>query len=186
VKSIEIINENGALAKLVTDFVDPSLFVLLREEVAWSQNEIRVFGQTHLEPRLTAWYGPSYKYSSIHWPAKEFPSFLNGLKTRLSEYCQQPFNAVLLNYYRNGNDAMGWHRDNELTIIGNTIASISLGEPRDFRIRNRATKKAVTIELPAGSLLIMTGLQQDHEHSLPKRIKVTDGRINLTFRLLRE
>jgi alkylated DNA repair dioxygenase AlkB len=104
----------------------------------------------------------------------------------LGVLCDQHFNAVLLNYYRNGQDSMGWHRDNEPEIIGKTIASVSLGSARAFKIRHRDSKKTYTVELPAGSLLLMTGLQKDYEHSLPKRAGNDESRINLTFRLLRE
>lgn len=179
-----IIQENESSVELIQNFADPNLFDLLREEVAWGQNEIRVYGKLHQEPRLTAWYGPEYTYSSIHWPAAPLPDFLRELADELTTICGHPFNAVLLNYYRDGQDSMGWHRDNEKAIIGHTIASISLGATRDFKIRHRASKKTYTITLHSESLLLMTNLQEDYEHALPKRARINEPRINLTFRLL--
>lgn len=180
-----IIRENNSSVELIHDFASPRLFDLLREEVAWGQNKIHVYGKLHQEPRLTAWFGPEYTYSSISWPAAPLPDILCELADDLASICGHPFNAVLLNYYRNGQDSMGWHRDNEQVIIGNTIASISLGATRDFKIRHRASKKTYTIPLHSGSLLLMTKLQQDYEHAIPKRARINEPRINLTFRLLR-
>jgi alkylated DNA repair dioxygenase AlkB len=94
------------------------------------------------------------------------------------------FNAVLVNGYRDGQDAMGWHRDNELEIDTSCIASLSLGANRTFKIRDRRTKKVMNLELEHGDLLVMEHLQEVHEHSLPKRAKVHEPRLNFTFRRL--
>ena len=95
------------------------------------------------------------------------------------------FNSVLLNFYRDGKDSMGWHSDDE-TELGNepVIASISLGAARRFQMRHKHDKSLrVTIELTHGSCLVMTGAMQTHwQHQVPKTARQVGGRINLTFR----
>lgn len=157
----------------------------LYKSIHWRQNSIRVFGKTHLEPRLTAWYGPPYSYSSISWPGAPLPPMLQELCDDLSQAHQFPFNSVLLNCYRSGQDAMGWHRDNEPEMDTRLIASVSLGASRSFKIRDRQSKESWTLDLDHGSLLVMENMQENYEHSLPRRKKVEGMRINLTFRRIR-
>ncbi|MEO0405037.1 MAG: alpha-ketoglutarate-dependent dioxygenase AlkB, partial [Bacteroidota bacterium] len=145
-------------------------------------NSIKVFGKEYQEPRLTEYYGPPYQYSSIAWPEQEIPNWLSPLKLQLCELSQFSFNSVLLNYYRDGQDSMGWHRDNEKEMDSSVIASLSFGAERIFKIRHRDSKKTINIPLKNGDVLIMRDLQEDHEHSIPKTKKVLDPRINLTFR----
>lgn len=151
--------------------------------IPWRQNQITVYGKTHDEPRLTAWFGPAYSYSSIAWPEIQIPVELKELNSLISKHLKcKEFDAVLCNLYRDGKDAMGWHRDNERAIDPAVIASVSLGASRDFKIRQRSTRETWTIPLDHGDLLSMENLQSEHEHALPRRTKVTGPRLNLTFR----
>ncbi len=154
----------------------------LISSIPWQQNSIRVFGKAHLEPRLTQWFGPPYAYSSIQWPSQPFPETLFALKTQVEELSDFVFNACLANFYRDGNDAMGWHRDNEPEIDQRVIASLTFGAERDFKIRNKETKETLTFPLEHGSLLLMRNMQQQFEHSLPRRKRISEPRVNLTFR----
>lgn len=110
------------------------------------------------------------------------PDLLHNLMLRIQAIDPFPFNSALCNLYRNGQDYMGWHRDNEREMDTRLIASVSLGATRAFKIRSRKTKEITTIELEHGSLLLMHNLQEDYEHCLPKRLKVDDQRLNITFR----
>lgn len=150
----------------------------------WRQNEIRVFGKMHLEPRLTAWWGPAYTYANVHWEACPFPARLQALRREVEGFASASYNAVLLNGYRNGQDSMGWHRDNEPEMDTTSIASLSLGAARTFKIRHRGTKQAWDVELEHGDLLVMEHLQEEFEHSIPKRARVNEPRLNFTFRRL--
>ena len=94
------------------------------------------------------------------------------------------FNSVLINLYRNGQDSMGWHSDNE-TVLGKepVIASLSLGGTRRFQLKHRRSGELVSLDLPHGSCLIMQGrCQADWRHQVPKTRKQVAPRINLTFR----
>jgi alkylated DNA repair dioxygenase AlkB len=110
---------------------------------------------------------------------------------------------VLANLYRDGRDAMGWHRDDEPELGSRpVIASLSLGATRRFLLKPRgqgrtgakpvaemrrgqepASSPATAIALGHGSLLVMRGNTQSHyRHSLPRTDRQVGPRINLTFR----
>ena len=79
---------------------------------------------------------------------------------------------------------MGWHADNEKVIdASKPIASVSLGSKRDFLLRNLISLDKYSFSLDNGDLLIMKEeCQRYWVHSIPKRRKVKNARINLTFR----
>lgn len=157
----------------------------------WVQDEIKIFGKTHPLPRLTAWYGNQnclYRYSGIKNEAQTWTPHLLDLRNRILKVLPTAnFNSVLLNYYRSGGDKVGWHSDNEKELGQNPIiASVSLGASRKFQLKHRVDRHLKKeLELSSGSLLIMMGeLQHFWKHQVPAQKKVTDARINLTFRNL--
>ncbi|MFY8274200.1 alpha-ketoglutarate-dependent dioxygenase AlkB family protein [Pseudoalteromonas sp. SSDWG2] len=166
------------------------LFCYLRDTVQWQQPSIQVFGKWHPIPRLQAYMGDNdaqYTYSQQRFTPLPWLQPLDDMRKRLSQSLGCPFNAVLINYYRNGLDCMGWHADDEAELGPQpTIASVSLGAIRKFKLRERSTKEVIDLALESGSLLVMKGHSQARfEHSLPKQRKVSQGRINLTFRYIR-
>lgn len=162
----------------------------LQTTLDWKLEPIRMFGKLVMQPRLTALYGNEnrpYGYSGITMTPNSWTSELKEMKDSLQEFTGIEFTHVLCNYYRDGQDSMGWHRDNE-AVLGNnpSIASVTFGATRIFQIRHYQTK-AHKIEVPLnhGSLLMMSGESQHHwEHQIPKTKKVLGPRINLTFRKL--
>ena len=169
-----------------------ALLALLTDTVAWEQRSIRLFGQLVPQPRLTAWYGDAdarYAYSGLRWVPRPWLPALADLRRRVEVATGTAFNSVLLNLYRNGQDSMGWHADDEPELgPAPTIASLSLGATRRFRLRPRPGGPAVDVpplglDLPAGSLLLMRPPTQAHwQHALPKTARPTGPRLNLTFR----
>ena len=154
----------------------------------WRQYSIQMFGRSVLEPRLIDWVGDlSYCYSGRVLEPRAADSSLLGLIQRVSEWAGVDFNHCLMNYYRNGQDSMGWHRDDEPELgVNPTVASLSLGCERDFQFR-RPGEPTQTIRLGQGELLIMDPpCQRDWQHQLPKRAlsKCAVPRINLTFRCI--
>ena len=147
----------------------------------WQQNTIRVFGKEHLEPRLTCYFGPAYRYSTIHWEAKEIPMVLFQLKQKIEILAKAEFNSVLCNYYRDGQDSMGWHSDNEKEMDSSVIASVSIGAERVLRFKSRSDKETLSFSLPHGSLLLMNNFQENWQHAIGK-VKSAYPRINFTFR----
>ena len=167
-------------------------FALLRKNLAWRQDSIKMYGKELLIPRLQAWYGDQsarYKYSGILLEPLAWTPTLLELKKRVEKACNTKFNSVLVNLYRDGKDSMGWHSDDEPELGKNpVIASLSLGATRRFSFRHRQQKDLAKIrmDLLDGSLLIMRGKTQHYwQHSLPKTAKKVGERINLTFRSIR-
>ena len=166
------------------------LYHSLLEEVDWTQNDITIFGKTHKVPRLEAWYGDqdkSYTYSGITMSPKPWLDSLLFIKSQIESQIPQYFNSVLINYYRNGNDRVGLHSDDEKELGPlPSIASVSLGADRLFRLKHKKFKQnglSESLTLPRGSLLVMEGITQKYwKHEVPRTSKPIGGRINLTYR----
>ena len=138
-------------------------------------------------PRLSCWIGDAdahYRYSGQDFVPEPWTPALAELRTALSADLGVAFNSVLCNLYRDGRDAMGWHSDAERELGAQpTIASLSFGATRRFRLRPRGGGATHDIALEAGSLLLMAGVtQQNWRHALPRTAKPVGARINLTFR----
>ncbi|MCL1066655.1 alpha-ketoglutarate-dependent dioxygenase AlkB [Shewanella olleyana] len=164
---------------------------LLKESLNYpfEQPEITVFGKQHPIPRSQVWFadkGCAYRYSSLLVTPTPWPEGLAVLRRQLLDQFGIDTNGVLVNRYQNGLDSMGWHSDDEAEIEPNTdIVSISLGATRTFVLRHKLTKKKQSFELASGDLLIMHGgMQQNWQHSVPRRMKVSQPRLNYTFRKL--
>ena len=163
-------------------------FLNLRNELDWQQEKIQLFGKQVLQPRLQAWHGDkSYTYSGLSMQPQPWTPTLLELKSRCEAVAKHTFNSVLSNLYRDGQDSMGWHQDNETELGTNpVIASLTLGESHRFVLRHLSTKEKYEVELGHGSLLIMAGETQHYwQHSVPKTAKPKEERINLTFRHIR-
>lgn len=162
-------------------------FQRLEQELIWQQEVITIVGRTVPVPRLVAWHGDEgaiYQYSGLtHYP-KPWTETLLDLKQSIEDASGYPFNSVLGNLYRNGQDSMGWHADQEKVLGRNpVIASLSLGQERLFKLRHNKAGETVDITLADGSLLLMGGALQHHwRHCVPKSAKAAKPRINLTFR----
>ena len=164
-------------------------FAKLMEQTPWEQPEIVMFGQKYLQAGLSTWHtntGVNYVYSRIERVAHPMTDLLEDFRLRCESVASASFNSVLVNLYRDGNDSVSWHSDNE-AINGRepTIASVSLGATRRFCLRHRETKETMRVDLEDGSLLVMSGLsQQCWVHQIPKTKVAVGPRINLTFRLV--
>jgi alkylated DNA repair dioxygenase AlkB len=158
------------------------------KDVEFEQHKIQVYGKERSEPRLSAIFGDDitkeYTYSKTPRKIKKMPRVIEKLRDIIKETTGIHYDCVLVNYYRNGKDKIGWHSDNERMMDTNSIASISLGAERTFQMRDKLTKKIVFNEvLENGSLLLMKNNCQDElEHQLPPRPYEKKPRINLTFR----
>lgn len=162
-----------------------------KENIAWQQDNIKVYGKTYPQPRLTALFGDNgkpYSYSNITMQPYEFTKELLHLKQRIETKTKAIFTSCLLNLYRNGRDSNGWHADDEKELGPNpVIASLSLGQKRFFHLKHREKKNLKhKILLEHGSLLLMQGETQHHWlHQIPKTSRPIKERINLTFRVIK-
>lgn len=167
-------------------------FDILFNSLNWRQEKIKFFGKEINIPRLTAWYGDegkSYQYSGIKMNPNPWTPSLIVIKSEVETVLKLKFNSVLINLYRQGQDSMGWHSDDEPELGQNpTIASVSFGATRRFQLRHKSNKTLNTLEvaLTHGSLLLMRGKTQHFwKHQIPKTSKTLTPRINLTFRAIK-
>lgn len=176
-----------------------ALLRALLDTVPWEIHRIRLFGREVDSPRLSCWIGDrgaSYVYSGTRFEPRPWPPALAPVRRRVADACGTDFNSVLANLYRDGRDAMGWHRDDERELGPRpVIASLSLGATRRFLLKpaRRAAERPggspdrapgrIALEVGHGSLLVMRGDTQRHyRHALPRTAKPVGPRINLTFR----
>ncbi len=155
----------------------------------WRQDTIVVWGKTYQQPRLVAWYGDSgseYTYSGITLSPMPWTELLLDIKKRVESVTQESFNSVLLNYYRDNRDSMGFHSDDEPELGEKpVIASVSLGEERTLVLKHKVDKlaKPVRLRLASESLLLMKGeTQRCWKHGIAKETRRCGARVNLTFR----
>jgi alkylated DNA repair dioxygenase AlkB len=169
------------------------LFNVLLKRCAWKRHTTS-FGSA--VPRDEAYYGDSetfYTYSRREYQPLTWLPELLCLKSRVEQATPAAayanlslpvlgYNAVLCNLYRDGKDSVGLHADAEPE-MGPVIASLSLGATRLFRLKAKDGTVVLSERLPGGSLLIMAGqTQKSFKHEVPKEPRVTQARINLTFR----
>jgi alkylated DNA repair dioxygenase AlkB len=173
---------------LPRDLADAALAQLIAD-TPWRQDHALIFGRRVALPRLTAWYGDagaSYSYSGITMAPTAWTPLLGDLKARAETLAGCGFNSALLNYYRDGRDSVGWHADAEPELGRNpVIASLSLGATRQFEFRRKppGPPESHAIALEHGSCLVMAGaVQHLWHHRLPRALRVTEPRINITFR----
>ncbi len=169
-----------------------ALYEELASVICWSRHRLRVFGREVDAPRLSCWIGDhnaDYRYSGTSFRPEPWPAVLAPVRDAVSQAAGVAFNSVLANLYRDGQDAMGWHSDDERELGPEPIiASLSLGATRRFVFKARRPDAEGqfarhVLALPHGSLLIMRGATQAcFRHALPRTTRPVGPRINLTFR----
>ncbi len=165
---------------------------ILRELVAASRWEARdrvMWGKPVAQPRLTAWHSDVFHRYDRALRVNPWTPLLLNLKARVEAVTGECFNSVLLNYYRDENDSVAMHSDDEQELGPRPpIASLSLGETRTFVMKHRHLRalKPVRIDLPSGCLLLMRGeTQRNWLHGIDKENRPLGPRVNLTFRQIR-
>ena len=158
-------------------------------EINWQHDVVKIFGKEIITKRKVAFLGDegiSYKYSGKNKIAEKWPKFILEIKSTVEQISGEKFNACLLNYYHNGSEAMSWHSDNEKEILKHSaIASVSFGAERKFGFKHNFSKEEISLLLENGSLLIMKDETQIYwKHKLYTNAKITEARINLTFRTI--
>ncbi|MCF8319096.1 MAG: alpha-ketoglutarate-dependent dioxygenase AlkB [Sphingobacteriaceae bacterium] len=159
----------------------------LLNTIDWKNDEARIFGKQYITKRKVAWYGDlgySYTYSNSTKVALPWTKDLLELKKLVEDLSGFTYNSCLLNLYHSGDEAMGWHSDDEKSLSKNScIASLSLGAERKFSFKNKNSGQIVSLNLENGSLLLMKNETQTYWlHRLNKSTKIKQPRVNLTFR----
>jgi alkylated DNA repair dioxygenase AlkB len=173
----------------ITSLEADRLLLALRDELAWEQREIVMFGRRVLQPRLIAWAGAfGYRYSGQTLEPRPPEPALAALLARVVDHTRVPFNHVLANRYRDGSDSIGFHADDEPELgLDPVVATLSFGATRKFVLKPRRTRLGSnrSLDVEHGSLLVMGGTCQRHYvHGVPRQSGVSGERISLTFRHL--
>ena len=165
----------------------------LLQDTPWQQDSLWIAGKQIAVPRLQCWMGDRgshYGYSGIRLVPVQWSGEVAAIREHVQQLTDRVFNSVLLNYYRDGQDSVAWHADDEAELgPGPIIASVSFGAERPFQLRHklRTDLQNFKIQLRNGSLLLMGNTLQDKWlHQLPKVKGLTEPRISLTFRTIRD
>lgn len=166
----------------------------LSEDINWTE----IKGRTGQILRLQAYYGDKgtdYTYSGRTYAPNQWTPGLHAIKHEVERITGFNFNSVLINKYRDGNDSVAWHSDNEPELGDNPIiASVSLGATRTFKLQRKKPDvsgylpeqrfgRPLDFKLENGDLFLMHGeTQKNYAHTIGKQKDVDSPRINLTFR----
>lgn len=177
--------------KLMNTSAANSFYTALLANIHWENDQAVIFGKRIITKRKVAWYGDKqfeYTYSNTTKQALPWTKELLDLKTLCEVSSGETYNSCLLNLYHNGEEGMAWHSDGEKDLIKNgAIASLSFGAERKFAFKHKQSKQVVSLLLEHGSLLVMKGTTQNNWlHRLPPTKKISQARINLTFRTIIE
>ena len=169
----------------------PAMLRKLMDQTIWRQESVRIYGKEHQQPRLVALYGDSgmrYDYSGISLHPLPWTDLLREVKRRIEDCTETTFNAVFLNFYRDHNDSMGFHSDDEKELGRDpTIASVTFGATRIFRMKHKFNSEIPVQKIPltSGSVLLMKGKTQHFwKHGINKQAEPCGPRVNLTFRTI--
>lgn len=179
------------IPEFLTSTEADELYDWCMENLPFGDHKVRVYGKMFQQPRKTCVIGPStYTYSGLTLEGVPMPKVLRRIAKKIAKYypdTESVPNTVLANYYKDGTQYIGTHYDKETDLVPNScIASLSLGATRRFDLIDKETKEKVQIPLNSGDLLIMgNNCQKYYLHTVPKQLRVKEGRINLTFRTVR-
>lgn len=124
------------------------------------------------------------RFPEAYWgPTKVWFSNLKKLRERIEDFTGHRFQVCVAIYYPDGNSGVDFHSDYPAFGDTSIIPSISLGEQRLFKFREKESGEELSLQLPNGSLVVMgKHCQERYEHCLPVDPVYKNPRINLTFR----
>lgn len=194
-KEVNKILHNKSKILYIPNFISSTESKKIYDELVnnpnWMQGTYQMFGTPVKTPRLLwAMRNESFEVPESYNVTGNsiYSELVDKLKKKVEKKTNHVMNYAQLNYYRNGQDYIGWHSDSEVK-KGDLIASISLGAERRFSLRHKDYKtnneiQKYNFKLGNGSLLIMdyNTANKYWKHCLPKMKNISEGRINITFR----
>jgi len=202
-----LINDNGAIALIVRNWIRTDLHARLSEQIPWIQGQMNMFNKVIDIPRAMFFLGDEhvkvYKYSRLSFDIQSWSNAIPLYEEirqirdtiKVDELLQQVtgkqlhFDSCLLNFYRNGNDKIDYHSDREALGPANAVVTISLGASRLFVFKNKVKAPngfypTIKTILNDGDLMLMAGTCQElWTHGVP-RGETKESRISLTYRLI--
>jgi alkylated DNA repair dioxygenase AlkB len=151
------------------------LYRAAEAHLPWVTGTERIRGQDVARPRLVATVDRAALPADL--------ALVGELSDALSARYGVRLDRITCNLYRNGRDSVAWHGDRIARDLPEaTVAIVSLGEPRPFRLRPRGGGSSLSWSAGRGDLLVMGGsCQRTCEHSIPK-VAAAGPRIALMFR----
>ena len=163
-------------------------------------SKIKLYGKEFYVPRKQVAFGDpgtyynfsGIKVDAISWDNDEIISkVLKKIKDKVELFTGKKFNFVLINRYADGNDYIGFHKDDEKQLGDEPyIVGVSFGAERDFIFKAdnfipKNMPEKIELKLDDGSIIMMDHPTNDYwKHSIPKRANVKKPRISLTFRYM--
>jgi alkylated DNA repair dioxygenase AlkB len=149
---------------------------------------IVVFGKECGQPRDVGFFSDTstgYNYSKKTMMPQPLNSDLKSLLESVNNEFKSQYNGILINKYENGECYITAHSDDEKSLDDKGILTLSYGQPRKFRIRDKSTKKIVyETDTVHSSFLLMSGdFQSLYTHEIPKQLRVKECRYSFTFRV---
>jgi alkylated DNA repair dioxygenase AlkB len=151
------------------------LYTAAELHLPWHSGTERIRGMDVPRPRLVATVDRDALPAGL--------DLVGQLSDALSARYGVRLDRVSCNLYRDGRDSVAWHGDRIARDLPEaTVAIVSLGEPRPFRIRPRGGGSSLSWSVGRGDLLVMGGsCQRTCEHAVPK-VASAGPRIALMFR----
>jgi Alkylated DNA repair protein len=162
-------------------------FAQFISEHPWPSNSYVVEGRRFSLPRQQTWHadkGIVYSYSNNLLKTRPWTAVLTHIRFTIQQALDCRLNAVLVNLYRDGEDYVGWHSDDEAELGPEPlIVSLSFGATRKFSYKSKVGSDQGYMYLQHGDLLVMEpGFQHHWLHAVPQEQEIRQQRINLTFR----
>lgn len=150
------------------------LFDRLHSELPWVQHSMIREGRRVDEPRLAVGLGNEQM--------KAYP-ILHRARLVLEARYRVAFRGAGLILYRDGQDSMGYHSDDEMRYLDRTIvAGLGLGSPRPVGFRRADKQHEQHVAIADGDLYVMGGrCQADWHHGIPK-VESCGPRISVVWR----
>lgn len=148
------------------------LLARLLDEIPWHpQRQVTMYDSIVAEPRLTH-----------RWESGAPPELVE-MASLLSGHYAVEFTQIGANLYRDGADSVAWHGDRVARELPTaTVALVSLGAVRPFRLRPVGGGPGVGFLPGPGDLLVMGGsCQRTWQHAVPK-VKASAPRVSAQFR----
>jgi alkylated DNA repair dioxygenase AlkB len=151
------------------------LFGRLLAGTPWRQRDIWMYERLVPEPRLTHRWLLDDEDPPL--------AILRTMATALGERYGIVFTQVGTNLYRDGSDSVAWHGDRVARELPEaTVAVLSLGAPRPFRLRPKGGGGSTGFLPEPGDLLVMGGsCQRTWDHAVPK-VSSAAPRMSVQFR----
>ncbi len=160
-------------------------FARLRDELTWERRDDAPRSEYYCNDHNVPYtYGRGAGVRT-YMPQVWHPTIM-AIRKALEAYAGCTFDVCFLNMYLNQKDQLGRHADDSPEMDdARPIATISLGVEREIWFYKKGEKGVPTdkLKLEHGSLgLMAAGMQDTHDHRIPKASFECGVRISLTFR----